>query len=184
MRNETSVTGLASKYHNRFLFEYARPMLDRCLKRLDVQGYIYWEGTAWRRRRMRVRALYLASLTLNASATWTATLLEQHHGFSMRTQRLFFTKRWRLHPDEWGANAKSCFARALCGHSLGPEGVCVDRHLERLEMAPQSAKEQWEGWFRLYESMYGPGETELCIQWHIDALDWIVGYRGRPEAWK
>jgi hypothetical protein len=102
----------------------------------------------------------------------------------MVTQRLFLRKRWRLSPEEWGVNPKSCFARALCGYSVGKDGVCVDRHLERMELSPQDAVQQWREWFRLYESMYGPGESMLCVRWHVELLNWIAGLGGKPAPWK
>lgn len=174
--------GLSTKYHNRQLFNYSGPDVDRCLDRLAEQGSIYWT-TPTIRRKMRLRALFTAAMTLNATAVWTAKLLVRGT-FSMSTQSIFFRRRFRMYPAEWGANAKSCFARALSGYSLGADGVCIDRHLERLGLAPKDAPEQWAHWFRLYESMYGPGETVLCVRWHVELLDWIAGRRGTPVPWK
>jgi len=171
------------KYHNRFLFDYSGEELGLCLSRLDLQERLYALASAPAQRRMRIRGLFTAALTLNATAVWTAKLLLRG-GFSMSSQRIFFQRRWRLDPKEWGSNPKSCFARALCGYSVGQDGVCVDRHLERMELAPANAAQQWRDWFRLYESMYGPGETTLCARWHINLLDWIAGRSGRPATWK
>lgn len=174
---------LSSKYHNVFLFDYPGAEIRKCLDRLAVQAELYRAGIASIQRRMRVRALMVASLTLNATAVWTAKLLMQGK-FSMRTQRAFFRKRWRQDPKDWGPTAKSCFARALCGYSVGADGVCVDRHLERMDILPKDAADQWKDWFRLYESMYGPGETVLCVRWHIEILDWIAVQAERPISWK
>jgi hypothetical protein len=171
------------KYHNKFLFNYSGEEIDKCIRRLADQVELYQTGTPSTRRRMRVRALVVAALTLNATAVWTAKLLMQGK-FSMRTQRAFFRKRWRLDPKEWGVTAKSCFARALCGYSVGADGVCVDRHLQRMGLVPIDAAAQWRDWFRLYESMYGPGETVLCVRWHIELLDWIAMLGGKPVSWK
>lgn len=171
------------KYHNRYLFDYSGEAVAVCLRRLSEQPTYYKSMGSVDRLRMQVRALFMAAFTLNATAIWTAKLL--HRGvFSMRTQRLFFVKRWRKDPREWGDGAKSCFARALCGYATGEDGVCVDRHLERMGLRPKSAEEQWRDWFRLYESMYGPGEAVLCIRWHVEVLDWIALTGKRPAAWK
>jgi hypothetical protein len=177
---ESSVIG---KYHNRFLFDYSGEEIWKCMGRLAVQAELYKTATMLIRRRMRVRALVVAALTLNATAVWTAKLLMQGK-FSMRTQRAFFRKRWRLDPKDWGPTAKSCFARALCGYSVGVDGVCVDRHLQRMELFPKDAAEQWQDWFRLYQSMYGPGEAVLCVRWHVELLDWIAVQGKRPVSWK
>jgi hypothetical protein len=175
--------GSLQKYHNKYLFDYSREEIDRCLRRLVHQSEIYDLCAAVTQRRMRVRALFVAAFTLNATAIWTAKLLMKGT-FSMITQLKFFRKRWRLDPEEWGANAKSCFSRALCGYSIGADGVCVDRHLQRMDLSPKDAAEQWGDWFRLYESMYGPGETVLCVRWHIELLDWIAMLSGKPVPWK
>lgn len=174
---------LSSKYHNQYLFDYSREEIKKCMARLDEQAVLHESGSSSVRRRMRVRGLLVAAFTLNATAIWTAKLLLKGK-FSMVTQVRFFKKRWKLDPKEWGENAKSCFARALCGYSVGKDGVCVDRHLERMELNPKNAAAQWKHWFRLYESMYGPGEAVLCVRWHIEILDWIAGRRGRPKPWK
>jgi len=174
---------LSSKYHNTYLFDYCGEEIRKCLARLSDQAELYKKGSDAVRKRMRVRALVVASLTLNATAVWTAKLLMQGK-FSMRTQKAFFKKRWKLDPKEWGTTAKSCFARALCGYSTGADGVCVDRHLERMDLLPKDAAEQWRDWFRLYESMYGPGETVLCVRWHIELLHWIAMQAERPVSWK
>lgn len=171
------------KYHNRFLFDYSGEEIGKCMERLAAQAELYKAATVLIRRRMRVRALVVAALTLNATAVWTAKLLMQGK-FSMRTQRAFFRKRWKLDPKDWGPTAKSCFARALCGYSVGADGVCVDRHLQRMDLLPKDAAEQWRDWFRLYESMYGPGETVLCVRWHVELLDWIAVQAKRPLSWK
>jgi len=171
------------KYHNRYLFDYCQDEVEKCLVRLADQSRIYGSRSAATRWKMRARALFVAAFTLNATAVWTAKLLV-NGTFSMITQRRFFKKRWRLDPGAWGKNAKSCFARALCGHSIGKDGVCVDRHLERMELNPQNAVAQWRDWFRLYESMYGPGETVLCVRWHIELLDWIAMLGEKPAPWK
>lgn len=171
------------KYRNRFLFDYSREELDLCMNRLDLQAKLYASSSKQAKRRMRVRALFTAALTLNATAVWTAKLILRGN-FSMSSQRVFFVRRWRMDPALWGQNPKSCFARALCGYSLGADAVCVDRHLERMDLAPSSAAQQWMDWFRLYESMYGPGETLLCARWHIHLLDWIASLGPRPATWK
>lgn len=173
----------STKYQNTPLFDYTGPAVRHCLARLRRQPILYRSYPHELKRMMLVRGLFFAAFTLNATAIWTAKLL--HRGtFSMITQKRFFYKRWRLDPEEWGMNAKSCFARALAGYSIGKDGVCVDRHLERLNLQPTNAVKQWADWFRLYESMYGPGETILCVRWHVESLDWIAGLRGRPEPWK
>lgn len=171
------------KYHNQYLFDYCHSEVEECLARLADQEKIYRSRSAATRWRMRVRALFVAAFTLNATAIWTAKLLVKGK-FSMITQFRFFRKRWRMDPKEWGPNAKSCFSRALCGYSAGSDGVCVDRHLQRMDLTPKNAAEQWRDWFRLYESMYGPGETALCVRWHIEVLDWIALLGKRPVPWK
>lgn len=173
----------ATKYYNSRIFEYSRPEIKACLERLVEQAAIYSKSGLLTRRKMAVRGLFAAALTLNATAVWTAKRLESGR-FAMSTQSRFFFMRWRLHPDRWGANAKSALARAWSGFSLGADAVCIDRHLQRLKSKPAGAVEQWKQWFDLYESMYGAGETVLCVQWHAKLLEWIA-YRGpRPEAWK
>lgn len=176
-------TAHLGKYHNQYLFDYSGAEILKCIERLSGQVLIYKAGTILMRRKMRTRALLVAALTLNATAIWTAKLLMKGT-FSMRTQRAFFKKRWRLEAKEWGPTAKSCFARALCGYSIGIDGVCVDRHLQRMELLPKDASEQWRDWFRLYESMYGPGETVLCVRWHVELLDWIALIAEKPVSWK
>lgn len=171
------------KYHNRYLFDYSREEIQKCLGRLSSQPELYKALSGVAQKRMLVRGLFVAAFTLNATAIWTAKLLVSGR-FSMSTQKLFFKKRWRLDPKEWGANAKSCFARALSGYSIGKDGVCVDRHLERMGIVPKDASAQWEDWFRLYESMYGPGEVILCARWHIELLDWIAMLAKKPLPWK
>jgi hypothetical protein len=173
----------SSKYYNQFLFDYSKEEIRKCMRRLSDQAKIYESHSDLDQRRMRIRGLYLAALTLNATAIWTAKLLKRGK-VSMVTQVLFFRKRWRQDPKDWGANAKSCFARALSGHSIGKDSVCIDRHLERMGLVPKNAAEQWRHWFRLYESMYGPGEAILCVRWHIELLDWIAMRRERPDPWK
>ena len=170
-------------YHTRFLFDYSREEIQRCLGRLDGQAVIYAGSPSRVQRRMRVRGLLVAAFTLNATAIWTAKLL-QRGTFSMVTQVLFFKKRWRQDPKDWGVNAKSCFARALSGYSIGKDAVCIDRHLERVKSEPPNAAAQWEDWFRIYERLYGPGEAILCARWHVALLDWIAGVGDRPSAWK
>ncbi len=182
MAAEVQETG--AKYHNKYLFNYCREEVMTCLVRLRKQTGFYWEADPLSQAKMRVRGLYTAALTLNATAVWTAKLL-QRGKVSMVTQVRFFQKRWRLDPADWGTNAKSCFARALSGYSIGRDGVCIDRHLERMKSAPRNAEAQWEEWFRLYESLYGPGETALCTRWHVDLLDWIaLRRREKPMSWK
>jgi len=176
-------TASMGKYHNRFLFDLCGDEIAKCLARLEDQSKIYESRSAASRWKMRTRALFVAAFTLNATAIWTAKLLTKGT-FSMVTQFRFFKKRWRLDPVEWGQNAKSCFARALSGHSVGQDAVCVDRHLQRMDLLPKNAAEQWRDWFRIYESLYGPGEAALCIRWHVEVLDWIAMLRGRPSAWK
>jgi len=171
------------KYHAPPLFRLTEPDAAHCIDRLLAQARIY-EGSSIRKRlRMETRALMVAALTLNATAVWTAKLLEQGR-FSMKTQRLFFGKRWRKPPFSWGETAKSALARALSGYSLGGDAVCIDRHLSRLEIAPEDAPAQWRAWFALYEELYGPGEARLCTLWHIRVLEWIVEGGPRPAAWK
>jgi hypothetical protein len=173
----------ATKYYNSRIFAISCPEIKACLDRLTEQAAIYRRVGLLSKRRMAVRGLFAAALTLNATAVWTAKRLESGR-FAMSTQSRFFFMRWRLHPDKWGMNAKSCLARAWSGISLGADAVCIDRHLERLKAKPPGAVEQWKQWFDLYESMYGAGETCLCVRWHHVLLDWIA-YRGpRPEAWK
>lgn len=171
------------RYHNRFLFDYCGREIDACIERLRDQASLYLANDARLKRRMRIRALFTAALTLNATAVWTARLLSRGT-FAMVTQRRFFMKRFRLDPKEWGPTAKSCFARALSGFSLGPDGVCIDRHLQRMAISPADAVEQWRDWFRLYESLYGPGETVLCVRWHVELLDWIALMGPKPVSWK
>ena len=173
----------ASKYYNQFLFNLCGKEVLACLRRLTRQKAIYRASDPKARRRMRVRGLFVAALTLNATAVWTAKLMERGT-FAMSSQTLFFKKRWRQSPKVWGDNAKSCFARALSGYSIGRDAVCIDRHLERMSLAPKDASAQWKDWFRLYESMYGPGETILCIRWHIQLLDWIANLGEKPVSWK
>lgn len=174
---------ITARYHNRFLFDYGKEETGKCMGRLAYQADLYKSGDARLQRRMRIRALFTAALTLNATAVWTARLLARGT-FSMITQSRFFWKRWKLDPKEWGQNAKSCFARALCGYSVGKDAVCIDRHLERMGLSPEDAAGQWLDWFRLYESLYGPGEKLLCVKWHVGLLDWISGMGSKPSPWK
>jgi len=177
------MTQLPSKYHNTFLFDLVGDQVKVCLERLAEQEELYARASDHERRRMKVRGLFTAALTLNATAVWTTKLLLRGV-FSMSTQEIFFRTRWRQDPKEWGQNPKSCFARALCGYSIGKDGVCIDRHLERTESAAPTAAAQWREWFELYQSMYGPGETALCLKWHVELMDWIALRRGRPQPWK
>lgn len=172
------------KYHTQTLFkDLTSGTVNACLKRLRRQAGIYKQASKSNKKKMQLRALLLAAFTLKATAIWTAKLL--HRGtFSMVTQRRFFWKRWRKDPSEWGSNAKSCFARALSGFSIGADSVCIDRHLERMESAPENAEAQWKEWFDIYERLYGPGEANACILWHVEVLDWIALKREKPEAWK
>lgn len=173
----------SAKYHAKQLFTLSKSAIEECLERLVVQRGLHW-GSSWvAARRMRVRALFVSAMTLNSTAIWTAKLVSRGF-FAMETQRKFFLARIRKDPGEWGENAKSAFARALSGYSLGHDAVCIDRHLERMELAPEDAPAQWRAWFQLYESMYGPGETIACARWHVEILDWISGAGARPEAWK
>ena len=174
---------MVSKYNSPPLFDYTSHTLDACCTRLGAQGAYYEAAPKRRQRSMHLRGLFVAAFTLKATAIWTAKSLTRGT-FAMRTQRAFFRKRCRLAPSDWGKNPKSCFARALCGHSIGADGVCIDRHLERMGSAPPDAEGQWREWFRLYESMYGPGETIACIHWHIRVLDWVALRAPRPLAWK
>lgn len=173
----------ATKYHNRFLFDLSGEEIDSCILRLERQTEIYLEKSDFERRRMETRGLFTAAMTLNATAVWTAKLLVRGT-FSMISQTRFFRNRLKKSPADWGASAKSCFARALSGYSIGPDGVCVDRHLERTNLAPENAAGQWREWFRLYESIYGPGEAVGCVKWHKELLDWIAGLAEKPEPWK
>lgn len=59
-----------------------------------------------------------------------------------------------------------------------------DRHLQRLQSAPEDAPQQWSVWFRTYETLYGPGEAEGCIRWHTKALDWVALRSPKPRPWK
>jgi len=173
----------ATKYYNSRIFDYSCAEIRACLERLVEQAAIYRKVGLLSKRRMAIRGLFAASLTLNATAVWTAKRLEVGR-FAMSTQSRFFFMRWRRPPDLWGVNPKSCLARAWSGISLGVDAVCIDRHLERLKSKPSGAVEQWREWFDLYESMYGAGETVLCVQWHTKLLDWIAHRGPRPEAWK
>lgn len=173
----------ATKYYNSRIFDYSCPEIRACLERLVEQAAIYRKVGVLSKRRMAIRGLFAAALTLNATAVWTAKRLEVGR-FAMSTQSKFFFIRWRRPPDLWGVNAKSCLARAWSGISLGADAVCIDRHLERLKSKPPGAVEQWKEWFDLYESMYGAGETVLCVRWHTHVLDWIAFRGPRPEAWK
>ncbi len=157
--------------------------VNACIGRLKRQPGIYQRADSLTRKKMQVRALMFCALTLKATAIWTAKLLFRGR-CSMRTQRLFFLKRWRKEPKEWGESAKSCFARALSGYSIGKDGSCIDRHLQRTGCDPVDAEAQWREWFRLYESMYGPGETIACVSWHIRILDWIALSAPKPAPWK
>ncbi len=173
----------STKYYSPSLFDLTSKDVRICLTRLRKQPGIYKATDDYDRWRMQVRALELAACTLNATAIWTAKLI-MRDDFAMSTQRLFFGKRWLYHPSVWGITAKSCFARALCGYDIGQDGVCVDRHLERTGSKPKSAVDQWQEWFRLYESMYGPGEAAYCIRWHVELLDWIALRKPKPKPWK
>ena len=172
-----------SKYNSPPLFDYTSADIDVCCARLRAQPRYHDAENERRRRSMQLRGLLIAAFTLKATAIWTAKLLTRGT-FSMRTQRAFFRKRWRLSPGVWGANAKSCLARALCGYSIGSDAVCIDRHLSRMRSQPTDAEGQWREWFRLYESMYGPGETIACVRWHIGLLDWVALKAPKPKAWK
>lgn len=178
-----TATKTATKYHNPKMFDYSRADLDACEERLRRQAVLYASSGLLTKRRMAVRGLFAAALTLNATAVWTAKRLESGR-FAMSTQSRFFFIRWRLAPDRWGVNAKSCLARAWSGFSIGADAVCIDRHLERLGSKPADATAQWRLWFDLYESMYGAGETVLCVRWHIQVLDWIAFRGPRPTSWK
>jgi hypothetical protein len=180
---ETSGETLQTKYHNQKLFDYTRDEVDRCIERLVEQAEIYRYSSSRACVQMATRGLFAAALTLNATAVWTAKRLEAGR-FAMSTQSRFFFKRWRLSPDRWGANAKSCLARSWSGYSIGADAVCIDRHLARLGVQPPDAVSQWRTWFDLYESMYGPGETTLCVRWHEQVLDWIAFRGDRPRTWK
>lgn len=173
----------ATKYYNSRIFTLSQPEIDACLGRLVEQATIYSNVGLLGRRRMAIRGLFAAALTLNATAVWTAKRLEVGR-FAMSTQSRFFFMRWRLAPDRWGTNAKSALARAWSGFSLGADAVCIDRHLERLKSKPPGAVAQWKEWFDLYESMYGAGEAVLCVRWHTKLLDWIAHRGERPGAWK
>ena len=173
----------ATKYSNTRIFDYSCPEIKACLERLEEQARIYARVGIVSKRRMAIRGLFAAALTLNATAVWTAKRLESGR-FAMLTQQRFFFMRWRRSPDQWGANAKSCLARAWSGISLGLDAVCIDRHLERLKSKPSGAVAQWKEWFDLYESMYGAGETVLCVRWHTQLLEWIAFRGPRPMAWK
>ncbi len=172
-----------AKYYSPSLFDLTSKDVRICLTHLEEQSRIYAAAEPFAKGKMQARALMVCAYTLNATAIWTAKLLERGR-FSMRTQKLFFKKRWHQHPSVWGKTAKSCFARALCGYDIGQDGVCVDRHLERTGSKPKSAVEQWREWFRLYESMYGPGEAAHCIRWHVELLDWIALRKPKPKPWK
>lgn len=179
-----SLPGGFVKYHAQRLFkDLITDAVNSCLERLRRQPEMYKQASHLDQKKMQCRALNLAAVTLKTTAILTAKLL-QRGTFSMITQRRFFWKRWRRHPDDWGANAKSCFARALSGYSIGADAVCIDRHLERLGIAPVDAPDQWKRWFDIYETMYGAGEAGACVLWHADALDWIALKRVKPVAWK
>jgi hypothetical protein len=180
---ETYGEGLQTKYHNGKLFDWTGPEIDRCAGRLVAQEAIYRSADARTQSRMAIRGLFASSLTLAATAVCTAKMLERGN-FWMRTQVLFFRKRWRRSPGDWGPSPKSALARSWSGFSLGADAVCVDRHLARLGLQPPDAVAQWRTWFDLYESMYGPGETVLCVRWHEQVLDWIAFRGDRPRTWK
>lgn len=173
-----------SRYHAQMLFpDYTAEAQNICIDRLKAQAEIFGSATGPIQRRMLVRGLVIAAFTLNATAIWTAKLLYRGR-FSMTTQRKFFQKRWKDPPGVWGENAKSCFARALAGYSIGHDSVCIDRHLKRVESTPKDAPEQWSVWFRTYQTLYGPGEARACIEWHTELLDWVARGSARPKPWK
>jgi hypothetical protein len=174
---------LPTKYYAQRLFEYSLASIDRCAVRLVEQAEIYRTSDEHRRDQMATRGLFAAALTLASTAVCTAKMLERGK-FWMETQVLFFRNRWRNSPDQWGPSAKSCLARSWSGFSIGADAVCIDRHLERLQVHPPDAVAQWKVWFDLYDKMYGPGETELCVRWHVQILDWIAFRADRPRSWK
>lgn len=174
---------LQTKYYNQKLFDYSKSDIDRCIERLIDQSEIYKHSTSKEQSKMATRGLFAAALTLASTAVCTAKMLERGK-FWMRTQILFFRKRWRSGPAKWGPSPKSCLARSWSGFSLGADAVCIDRHLDRLGIQPTDAVSQWRTWFDLYESMYGAGETILCVRWHSQILDWIAFRGERPKAWK
>ena len=172
-----------TKYHTQLLFNLTAEDVAKCSERLRRQPSIYSKVNAVQKKEMQERALTVSALTLNASLVWTAKLLARGT-FSMITQRKFFEKRVDQHLTEWGETAKSCFARALCGYSIGSDSVCIDRHLERMGYWPKNAVDQWEEWFRIYERLYGAGETMCCVRWHVDLLNWISSEGSKPKPWK
>lgn len=176
-------TAIPTKYCNRKLFDYSRDEIDRCIEKLIEQAAIYAKSSRRMQLRMSTRGLFAASLTLASTAVVSAKMLERGK-FWMKTQFLFFRNRWRKSPGEWGPSPKSALARSWSGYSVGADAVCIDRHLELLEIQPPDAVAQWRTWFELYESMYGAGETVLCVRWHSQLLDWIAFRGPRPEAWK
>ncbi len=180
---ETGVSERQSKYRNAFLFDYSGPEIERCAVRLIQQKEIHYQAPRKLRRQMETRGLFAAALTLASTAVTSAKMLERGK-FWMNTQVLFFRNRWKKSPGEWGPSAKSALGRSWSGFSLGADAVCIDRHLERLGIQPPDAVAQWRIWFNLYESMYGPGETVLCVRWHEQLLDWIAFRGPRPSSWK
>lgn len=180
---ESPAEALPTKYYNQKLFDYTKPEIDRCTVRLVEQAAIYRSATKKVQRQMTTRGLFSAALTLASTVVCTAKMLERGK-FWMVTQVLFFRKRWRLSPSDWGPSPKSCLARSWSGFSIGADAVCIDRHLERLGIQPVDAVSQLRTWFDLYESMYGPGETVACVLWYERILDWIAFRGDRPTSWK
>jgi hypothetical protein len=171
------------RYGVTHLFDLNSGRIEICLERLRRQVWLYWFGSRQKKRQMQIRALYMTALTLNATAIGTAIALGRGR-LVMKTSRLFFLARWKKAPENWGRSAKGCFARALSGFGIRKDGVCIDRHLERLGVVLRDAPSQWLAWFRVYEQFYGQGETAACIRWHVEVLDWIAGLGNRPGPWK
>lgn len=172
-----------TKYCNQKLFDYSKDEIDRCIEKLIEQADIYEKSSRRMQLRMSTRGLFAAALTLASTAIVSAKMLERGK-FWMNTQLLFFRNRWRRSPGEWGPSPKSALARSWSGYSIGADAVCIDRHLGLLEIQPRDAVAQWRTWFEVYESLYGAGETVLCVRWHSELLDWIAFRGPRPEAWK
>lgn len=53
---------ISARYHNRYLFDYGREELSRCMERLRGQADLYGSGGPHLRRRMRIRALFRKSV--------------------------------------------------------------------------------------------------------------------------
>jgi len=125
---------------------------------------------AWR------RAVYVASLTINASwaVTWHHFVNRQKH--PMAAARRFEQKYRQLDPCRigWKWVQKANFAKALCGASLASDGVCVDRHLQRSQKRPANALEQWAMWLGgVLPQKYGLPQARQIAEQHLAVLTWV-----------